>query len=335
MIYGLLFLCAVLAAYILLLHLKLREVQELLQESNILTSNENNGLKQTYYIKFNTDKEFKITHVNGDTLVCGKFKHEELIGKSVFGTLLEDTRENREMLEELWKQLRKRKHIISSQQVLQDADGGKIPVLLRARPLLNELLSCKGISFWSYPLNQQFKLEKQLRSEQEKDAVIGAVLNAESFYSRLDEQVKICNRYNRRLLLTVIELADIYNFVNKGFSFDTGDRLLCEVAEACIENTPQRIFIGRFDHTKIGIVWENFTEEKISERMQALWDNIISEIRKLNVDKVNAGMVSIFYTRRKLNDDMQNMLSRSRKYLRNSLKIHRYGIGTLSEFKQM
>lgn len=333
MIYGLLFILVISAAYIVLLHLKLREVQELLQESNILTSSENSGLKQTFYIKFNTDKDFKITHVNGDTLVYGKFKRDDLIGKSIFGTLLEDTTENHEMIGELWKQLKKRKHIISSQQVLQDGEGVKIPVLLRARPILNELLSCKGISFWSYPLNQQLKLEKQLKSEQEKDAVIGAVLNAESFYERLDEQVKIANRYNRPLMLVVVELLDIYNFVNKGFSFDTGDRLLCGVAEACVENTPHRVFIGRFDHTKIGIVLENFAEEKIQEQAKILWDNIITAIRKLNVDKVNAGMVDIFYTRRKLNDDMQNMLSRSRKYLKNSVKIHRYGIGTLDKFK--
>lgn len=333
MIYGLLILLAVLAAYITLLHLKLREVQELLQESNILTSSENTGLKQTYYIKFNVDRDFKITHVNGDTLVYGKFERENLIGASVFGTLLSDTPENHEMIDELWKQLKKRRHIISSQQVLQTAEGVKIPVLLRARPLLNELLNCKGISFWSYPLNQQLKLEKQLKSEQEKDTVIGAVLNAESFYAHLDNRVKIDNRYNRPLLLVVVELADIYGFVNKGFSFDTGDRLLRAVAEACIENTPHHVAIGRFDHTKIGIVAENFADDLIEQQAQILWDNVIASIRKLNVDKVNAGMVSIFYTRRKFNDDMQNMLSRSRKYLKNSLKIHRYGIRTLDKVK--
>ena len=328
MIYGFLGLIIVLLFYVALLHFRLHEMKELVQESNILTAAEDSHAQQSYYLKFNIDKDMKITQVNGDTLKYGGYTRESLIGQSIFGTLLKDNLANHEMLEESFRQLKKKKRIISSEQVLQKADGSKIPVLLRARPILNELLHCKGISFWGYPLKQQLALEKQLKQVQEQDQLIGDILNAESFYKYLDERVKICNRYNRPLLLIVIELADIYNFINKGFSFETGDKMLRLAADACIECTGKDVKIGRFEHTKIGIILEQFEDEKIEELTQILWEKIIGNIRKLNVDKVNAGMVCIYYARRKNNDEAENMLSRTRKYLSNSLAIHRYGIGT-------
>lgn len=327
MIYGLLGVIAFLIIYVVLLYIKLHEMGELVQESNILTANESARL-QNYYLKFNIDKDMKITQVNGDTLSYSGYTRESLIGQNVLGTLLKDVPANKEMLDESFRQLKKKKRIISSEQVLQKADGTKIPVLLRARPILNELLHCRGISFWGYPLKQQLNLEKQLRQEQEKDQLIGEILNAESFCKYLEDKAKICNRYNKPLLLIVVELADIYNFVNKGFSFEKGDKLLRLAADACVESTGKDAVIGRFEHTKIGIILENFADEKIEELTQILWDNLIANVRKLNVDKVNAGMIGIYYTRRKNNDEAENMLSRTRKYLSNSLAIHRYGVGT-------
>lgn len=327
MIYGLLGVIAFLIIYVVLLHIKLHEMGELVQESNILTANESARL-QNYYLKFNIDKDMKITQVNGDTLSYSGYTRESLIGQNVLGTLLKDVPANKEMLDESFRQLKKKKRIISSEKVLQKADGTKIPVLLRARPILNELLHCRGISFWGYPLKQQLNLEKQLRQEQEKDQLIGEILNAESFCKYLEDKAKICNRYNKPLLLIVVELADIYNFVNKGFSFEKGDKLLRLAADACVESTGKDAVIGRFEHTKIGIILENFADEKIEELTQILWDNLIANVRKLNVDKVNAGMIGIYYTRRKNNDEAENMLSRTRKYLSNSLAIHRYGVGT-------
>ena len=327
MIYGLLGVIAFLIIDVVLLNIKLHEMGELVQESNILTANESARL-QNYYLKFNIDKDMKITQVNGDTLSYSGYTRESLIGQNVLGTLLKDVPANKEMLDESFRQLKKKKRIISSEQVLQKADGTKIPVLLRARPILNELLHCRGISFWGYPLKQQLNLEKQLRQEQEKDQLIGEILNAESFCKYLEDKAKICNRYNKPLLLIVVELADIYNFVNKGFSFEKGDKLLRLAADACVESTGKDAVIGRFEHTKIGIILENFADEKIEELTQILWDNLIANVRKLNVDKVNAGMIGIYYTRRKNNDEAENMLSRTRKYLSNSLAIHRYGVGT-------
>ena len=123
MIYGLLGLIIALILYVILLHFKLHEMKELVQESNILTTSENSSAQQTYYLKFNVDKDMKITQVNGDTLQYGGYTRENLIGENVLGTLLKDIPANREMLEESFRQLKKKKRIISSEQVLQKADA--------------------------------------------------------------------------------------------------------------------------------------------------------------------------------------------------------------------
>jgi diguanylate cyclase (GGDEF)-like protein len=330
MIYGLLCLVAVLTAYILLLHFKLHEMKELVQESHILMTGDTNIGKQTYYLKFNVDKDFKITKVNGDILSYGNFRREDLLGHPAIGTVMSDIAGNSEFLAEIWKRLKSKKRIITSEQVLQKSDGTPVPVLLRARPILNELLHCKGISFWGYPLKQQINLEKQLKDLQQKDKVIGEILNAESFYDYLEQQVKICNRYNYPLLLIVVELGDVHNFVNNGFSFDTGDKLLRLAADACIESVGTTAKIGRFEHTKIGMIMRQYDEKDIVKSAQIIRDAIVEKIRKLNVDKVNAEMIDVFYLQcRGGNDTAETMLSSCRKYLQNSLKIHRYGVGTL------
>ena len=53
MIYVLLVLVVALFIYALLLQIKLHEMTELVQESNILTATEETRLKQSYYLKFN------------------------------------------------------------------------------------------------------------------------------------------------------------------------------------------------------------------------------------------------------------------------------------------
>ena len=80
------------------------------------------------------------------------------------------------------------------------------------------------------------------------------------------------------------------------------------------------------------MIFENeFSErEKIKETADILLEKIVANIRKLNVDKANAGMVCVFYTSmHRFCDSADNMLSRSRIYLKNSCYCHDYGIGTI------
>lgn len=315
-----------------MLHRKLRDVSELVKESSLLSQPQNSVNQSEYYLKFAVDKDFNISAVNDDLLKYGKFKAQDLIGKSVLATLLDDVAGNKEFLDECKKRLKRRKRPFSCEQTILKANGVPAPALLRVRPILNEKLSMTGLSFWGYPLNRRIKLEKQLRNIKQKDQISGDIYNAESFIKKLDEKVGIAARRGRNLTLMVVELADVYNFVANGFSFNTGDKLLRLVADACVECYGNSALFGRFDHTKFGLIFENKGSDKteLNEIAEILLEKIVTNIRKLNVDKDNAGMVCVFYTSmHRFSDSADNMLSRSRIYLKNSRYCHNYGIGCI------
>lgn len=318
------------------MHRKLQDVAELIQESSLLSQSQEAKQNNEYYLKFAVDKDFKISSVNEDLLKYGKFKAENLVGKNVLGTLLEDVSGNKEFLEDCKRRLKHKKRTFSCEQTLLKANKKSAPILLRVQPVLNEKLSMKGISFWGYPLNHRIKLEKQLKNIKQKDQISGEIYNAETFIHKLEERVGVDERRGQKLALMVIEVADVYNFVAKGFSFNVGDKLIRLVANACVECCGNSAIIGRFDNTKFGLIFENeFSDkEKLKETADILLEKIIANIRKLNVDKANAGMVCVFYTSmHRFYDSADNMISRSRIYLKNSCYCHDYGIGTIDRNK--
>lgn len=320
--------------HIVILHRKLRDVSELLKESAILSQTDDLAKQNEYYLKFTVSKDFKISAVNDDLLKFGKFKADDLIGKNVIGTLLENIEGNQEFLQECKKRLKHKKRTFSCEQTILKSNGKSTPVLLRVRPMLNEKLNMIGLSFWGYPLNRRIKLENQLRSIKQKDQVSGDIFNSETFINKLNERAGVASRKGEKLALMVIEIADVYNFVTSGFSFNTGDKLIRLVADACVECCGNSAVLGRFDTTKFGLIFENQYSDnaRIKETAEILWEKIIANIRKLNVDKANAGMVCIFYTTmHRFSDSADNMLSRSRIYLKNSRYCHDYGIGSIDK----
>lgn len=323
----------ILFLYVLLLQRKLRDVSELIKESSVLTENNPSSAQQNdYYLKFSVDKDFSIASVNDDLLKYGKFKANELIGKNVLGTLFENIAGNESFLSECKKRLKRKKRTFSCEHTILRASGKPVPVLLRVRPLLNERLAMKGIDFWCYPLNRRIKLEKQLKNLKQKDQISGDIYNAETFVRNLEKSVRHANFYGKKLSLIVVDFADVYEFVASGFSFNTGDKLIRLVAEACVETCGNDAVIGRFDNTKIGMIFtdEDSNDSKTKELSETLWEKIIANIRKLNVDKANAGMVCLFHTQmHRFYDSADNMLSRSRIYLKNSRFSHNYGIGCI------
>lgn len=325
---------AFLCFYILLLHHKLRDVSELIKESSVLTENNASSQQSDYYLKFSIDKDFNVVSVNDDLLKYGKFKADELIGKNVLGTLFENITGNEEFLAECKRRLKRKKQTFSCEQTIMRANNKQVPVLLRVRPLLNEKLAMKGIDFWCYPLNRRIKLEKQLKNIKQKDQISGDIYNAETFIRNLEKSVRAANFHGQKLCLAVVDFADVYEFVASGFSFNTGDKLIRLISEACVETCGNNATIGRFDTTKIGLIFseKDCDNERIKEITETLWEKIITNIRKLNVDKANAGMVCLFYTQmHRFYDSADNMLSRSRIYLKNSRFCHNYGIGCVDK----
>lgn len=125
----------------------------------------------------------------------------------------------------------------------------------------------------------------------------------------------------------VVELCDIYDFINKGIDFETGDRMLKNVAELCLQEAGKEHWVGRFDKTKFGIVLNKTPRGKAVEMSQSLQDKIIQCIRSQGVDEYNAEMFVISYTNRKdYNDSADFMLARVRRHIQSALRSRQYGI---------
>ena len=73
-------------------------------------------------------------------------------------------------------------------------------------------------------------MQEKLKIYQNRDILLTAdILNEAGFLERLEHDAKLAKRYNTDFSLVVVELCDIYDFINKGNDFETGDRMLKNV----------------------------------------------------------------------------------------------------------
>ena len=141
-------LCIVLLAYIAYLHYAWsktrRSLKEMIDENDRHTTASNETGDGDIYFK--TDLDFNITYVNDATLRKTGFKAEELIGKPMPGTLIEDTDSRREKMKENLNRLIKNQATLNVEGLLFKKDGSSFNVRCRKRPILNEILKCTGIN---------------------------------------------------------------------------------------------------------------------------------------------------------------------------------------------
>lgn len=111
-------------------------------------------------------------------------------------------------------------------------------------------------------------------------------------------------------------------------SNETGDTILKNAAGYCVTTFKNPdTHIGRFDKTKIGIIFSRGNREEAAKGAEKLYKSVIEQIRRLNIDQYNAEMIAVSYTDRKnFNDTADNMLGRVRRHIGNALRSHRYGI---------
>ena len=104
--------------------------------------------------------------------------------------------------------------------------------------------------------------------------------------------------------------------------------VLKNAAEYCVTTFKNPdTHIGRFDKTKIGIIFSRGNREEAAKGAEKLYKSVIEQIRRLNIDQYNAEMIAVSYTDRKnFNDTADNMLGRVRRHIGNALRSHRYGI---------
>lgn len=332
MIYGLSTAIVVIIALIIkivLMYRKLKGVKSQLKE--LIKENDSQQeilKKKNEEIAFKTDKELIITSATEALTQELGFKAEDLIGKSIFGTLLEDNDAMRSYVKSYTSKIIKQADIVNNKLIILNNETQKQPMSCHQRPILNEILECTGISFTCKNIAEAYELKTKLEKIRDKD-VLTNTLNQEAFIKHLERNFQRAKRYNQDFALLVVDLRDLCEFINNGISFETGDKLLKTVTDLCSNKLKNSNYIGRFEKTKLGLILNGYTREKAATLAQELFVQIKPAVRKLGVDDYNAQMVIISYTERKgFNDTYDNMLERTKRHLKNARRRHEYGVTT-------
>lgn len=137
-------------------------------------------------------------------------------------------------MKENLNRLIKNQATLNVEGLLFKKDGSSFNVRCRKRPILNEILKCTGISYLCEDITETKIWKQKLSTYASHDFLIGDILNEEAFTQRLEHDFNRAKRYNQPFAMLVIELKDIYDFANKGISFETGDTILKNAAEYCV-----------------------------------------------------------------------------------------------------
>lgn len=309
-----------------------RQIKELIKENDTQKAvNENTNED----ICFKTDKNLKITFVNDSLLRELGFAKEKLIGQSVFGTLLEDSESIISNVQAYTSKIIKKARIVNNELIIKNAEGKSELMLCHQRPILNEILECEGIAFTCKNISEAKELKEKLQQLSEQD-ILTDTLNQDAFMKRLEQDFNRATRYNEDFALLVVELHDLCDFINKGISFERGDKLLKTMAELCTDKLKDKGYVGRFEKTKLGLILNGFTREKAATLAKDIFSSSKPKIKKLGVDDYNAQMLIISYTERKgFTDTFDNMLERTKRHIKNAGRRHEYGVTTSDNDKKV
>ena len=286
-------------------------------------------------MSFKTDKDLIITFANDALCQNLGFKKEELIGKSVFGTLMEDSESIKSNVLGYTNKILKKTKIVNNEILLRNSEGQVLVMQCHQRPILNEILECTGISFICKNVSSAKEMQSKLLELSERDIITNA-LKQEAFFSCLEKDFNRAKRYNQDFALLVIETKDLCRFINQGISFERGDKLLKSIYNLCAEKTENKCTIGRFEKTKFGLILNDYSREKASTLAQEIYEDSKPIIKKLGVDTYNAQMLILSYTERKgFTDTEDNMLERTNRHIKNALRKHQYGVTTSDNNKKI
>lgn len=323
-------LCFVLYKKLFALQLQLKE---LLSEKT--SQSDEKAQTLTDDMSFKTDKDLIITFANDALCQNLGFKKEELIGKSVFGTLMEDSEAIKSNVLGYTNKILKKTKIVNNEILLRNAEGRALIMQCHQRPILNEILECTGISFICKNVSSAKEMQSKLLEISERD-ILTQALNQEAFFSCLEKDFNRAKRYNQDFALLVIETKDLCKFINQGISFERGDKLLKAIYNLCAEKTENKCTIGRFEKTKFGLILDGYSREQAAALAQEIYESSKPIIKKLGVDTYNAQMLLLSYTERKgFTDTQDNMLERTKRHIKNALRKHQYGVTTSDNDKKI
>lgn len=316
-----------LTVYALILRNKLKQTRKTLKE--LIKENDgqqSNPQKNGGEIYFKINKDYIITYINESGADILGYGSEELLGKSILGTLLEDKNANKEALDYALSKMIRNQSTFNKQIVLIKSNGQKQLLYCRERPLLDEVLECEGISFLCKDISEAAAWRENLSQFQNRDIFTNA-LNEEALLERFEHDFKLAHRYNKEFSCVVAELRDLYEFASKGIDFETADKLLKVVSDICFANLTPNANIGRVDKTKIVMVLNGAARNQAEAIALKIYKEAVPAIKKLRIDEANAQMMVITYTNRKnFNDTYDGMWARMRRHLKAALKQHLYGV---------
>lgn len=313
--------------YSLILRNKLRQtsrnLKELIKEND---GQQSNPQKTNGDIYFKINKEFIITYISESGADILGYSPDELIGKSILGSLLEDKKANRDALEFALSKMCRNQSTINTQIVLQKGNGQKQLMLCRERPILDEILECEGVSFLCKDVSEARAWQENLSQFNDRDIFTNA-LNEHALLDRFEHDFQLAKRYNKEFSCIVVELRDLYDFISKGIDFETADKLLKVVSDVCFANLTPNANIGRVDKTKIVMVLNGASRDKAEAIAKKIFAEAVPAIKKLRVDEYNAQMMVITYTNRKnYSDSYDGMWARLRRHIKTALKQRTYGV---------
>lgn len=308
------------------------QIKELIKENDTQKAISENTNED---ICFKTDKNLNITFVNDALLRELGFAKESLIGKSIFGTLLEDNENIISNVQAYTGKIIKKARIVNNELVIKNAEGKSELMLCHQRPILNEILECEGIAFTCKNITEAKELKEKLQQLSDQD-ILTETLNQEAFLKRLEQDFNRATRYNEDFALLVVELHDLCDFINKGISFERGDKMLKAMAKLCTDKLKGKGSVGRFEKTKLGLILNGFSREKAAVLAKDIFSSSKAKIKKLGVDDYNAQMLIISYTERKgFTDTFDNMLERTIRHIKNAGRRHEYGVTTSDNDKKI
>ena len=300
-----------------------RTLRELIKEND---GQQSNPGKTSGDIYFKINKDFVITFINENGADMLGYESCELLNRSVFETLIEDTEGNRETLSNVLSKMCRNQSSINTQIVLIRKDGKKQLMQCRERPLLDEILECEGISFLCKDLSEAKAWKENLSQFENRDILISG-LNEDALFERFEHDFKLAQRYNKPFSCLTVEMKDVYDFISRGIDFETADKMLKNVGDICFANLTPNANIGRVDKTKIVLVLNATAADKAFGIAEKISEQILPAVRALGIDEYNAAMFVIAYAAKKNYTDTSDALwTRMRRHVKQALKKKEYRI---------
>ena len=139
---------------------------------------------------------------------------------------------------------------------------------LRSSPLI-EKTDTIGHLLIIRNVTQQKEMEAQLRQLAGTDPLTG-ILNRRRFFELAGAEITRAFRYRHKVAVLMID-CDYFKVINDNFGHQIGDRVLCDLADCCLETVRKTDILGRYGGEEFIIISPETTEQDavwLAERLR-------------------------------------------------------------------